>query len=306
MKVGIVIPVLNGARDLAFLLPTLLAEPGVDSLLVVDSSSSDQSSEIVRSHDSVQLLTIPRSEFNHGATREQARLLLGVDVVVFLTQDVLPEPGFLAPLLAPILSGKAAVTYARQLPREGSDFFEAFPRDFNYPAESNHRSLAQASNFGVYTFLCSNSCAAYSNAVLNEIGGFRPILSNEDYIAAARILEAGHQIYYVASSRVRHSHRYTLKAEFQRFFDHGYVRAQNAWIAKRTGFAEGRGFGYARTMLRQLTFSTPQRLPYGIAHLAAKWAGFRLGYFACRAFPRNWCRVFSDQKYYWNSQYWSR
>ena len=278
MTVGIAIPALNGARELARLLPVLASEPGIDVLLVVDSGSTDDTTEILRAYPQVRCLIIPRADFNHGATREMARRELKTDIAVFLTQDVIPEPGFLAPLIAPLAAGIASVSYARQLPHSGADFFEAFPREFNYTADSNVRALADARHHGVYTFFCSDSCAAYVNASLDVIGGFRPILTNEDYFAVARLMQAGKQIAYVAESRVQHSHRYTMVEEFRRYFDTGYVRAENPWVSELVGQAEGRGAAFARQMLQRLWRDAPWRIPYAVLQTAAKWFGFRAGY----------------------------
>lgn len=304
MTVGVAIPVLNGARELARLLPVLAAEPGIDALHIVDSSSDEDIAGVVRTCPAARLLVIPRREFNHGATRERARRELGTDIVVLLTQDVIPEPGFLAPLVEPIRTGQAAVSYARQLPHTGADFFEAFPREFNYPAESNLRGIEDTAKHGVYTFFCSDSCAAYDNAALDGIGGFQSILTNEDYFAVARLLQGGKRISYTAESRVQHSHRYTLGEEFRRYFDTGYVRAENPWVNQLAGHAEGRGAAFAREMLGRLLRSAPWWLPYAVLQTAVKWAGFRAGYWAgARKLAPSWCRRFSSQRYYWASAY---
>lgn len=39
---------------------------------------------------------------------------------------------------------------------------------------------------------------------------------------AARMIQAGYKIAYCAEASVRHSHNYTPKQEFQRYFDTGY------------------------------------------------------------------------------------
>ena len=299
--VGIIIPTLNAAKELPGLLAALENEGGWDRILVVDSSSADATEQAAAGRPGVGWLTVPRTEFNHGATRELARKKLGSDIIVLLTQDVIPEPGFLKPLLAPIRTGVAAVTYARQLPREGAGFFEAFPREFNYPAESNARTLADVPRFGVYTFFCSNSCAAYANAALDAVGGFQPVLTNEDYFAVAALLKAGYRIHYVADSRVRHSHRYTLTGEFKRYFDTGYVRAENRWVTKLAGRAEGRGAAYAREMLTRLMRNAPHLVPYALLQTGVKWLGFRTGYVSPRM-PGWWCSRLSAQPYHWLSR----
>lgn len=305
MSVGIAILALNAERDLKVLLPLLVAEQGFDRVIVVDSESIDDTKGVVEAHSGVEFVPIQRSDFNHSATREYARQFLGTDIVVFLTQDVIPVPGFLPPLVAPIIDGQAAVTYARQLPHVGADFFEAFPRRYNYPETSQRRTLADANKYGVFTFFCSDSCSAYSNKALDEIGGMEPILTNEDYFAVAKLLEAGHAIQYVAESQVHHSHRYTLGEEFRRYFDTGYVRGENPWVNKLVGQAEGHGTGFVKSMLGELVRQKPYLLPFAIAQTGTKWLGYRLGTLGPKL-PKTWCRNLSSQRYYWNGKYCSR
>lgn len=299
MTIGIAIPVRNGAKELQQLLPLLCAE-AIGPILVVDSESLDNTPEIVAAHPGVALVTIRQRQFNHGATREWARKQLATDVVVFLTQDVIPQPGFLQELTAPILENLAVVTYARQVAHDGADIFESFPREFNYPNESHSRTIADVSKDGVYTFFCSDSCAAYSNKALDAIGGFGPTLTNEDYFAVARLLAKGGTVRYVAEAVVRHSHRYTLAQEFQRYFDTGYVRAENRWVNELAGHAERRGSAFARTLLMRMLREAPHFVPYTIMQLFVKWLGFRVGFWSIDA-PTEWCRVMSSQSYYWSS-----
>lgn len=301
-SVGVGIVTLNAAKEISKLLTALRREPGWNFILVVDSSSTDGTVEIIREYPEVKVIVIPRCEFNHGATREMIRQTLKCDVVVFLTQDVIPEQGFLVPLVTPIVTGDVAVTYGRQLPHAGADFFESFPREFNYPDQSQIRSLKHARQYGVYTFFCSDSCAAYSNVALDGIGGFKAVLTNEDYFAVAHLLQAGHKIMYVAEAQVRHSHRYTLWAEFQRYFDTGYVRAENPWVAKLVGQAEGRGAIFAKQMFKRLSRRAPYLIPYALVQTVVKWLGFRIGFIAIHL-PTSWCRFLSSQRYFWRSRY---
>ena len=304
MTVGVAIVTLNAEHEVEPALRVVLASPAVKRCLVLDSSSTDGTVALAR-RLGAEVHLLPRAEFNHGATREKARKLLGTDIVVLLTQDVIPEIDFIAPLIEPIQRGNAVVAYSRQLPHLGAGFLEAFPREFNYPAESDLRSIADTARHGVYAFFCSDSAAAYLNSALDGIGGFEPILTNEDYFAVARLLRAGGSIAYAAGSRVRHSHRYTLMQEFKRYFDTGYVRAENSWVNDLVGQAESRGASFAKVMLRRLGQSAPYLIPYALLQTGVKWVGYRVGYLSLRM-PLWWCRWLSSQRYYWHSIHYRR
>ncbi len=302
MTIGVIVLTLNAAKTLPQLVAAIHAEHIADRIGIVDSESNDGTLEWVQAQPSIELLKVRRSEFNHGSTREAARKWLATDVVVFLTQDVIPQVGWLLALTRPITTGEAAAAYARQLPHRGADIFEGFPREFNYPARSELRRITDAAVHGVHTFFCSDSCAAYLNRALDSIGGFDSTLTNEDYFAVAKLLRAGGAIAYVGESKVHHSHRYSLKQEFQRNFDNGYVRAENPWVTELVGKAERRGSKLAITFMKRLIKIAPHLVPYAVLQLAAKWLGYRVGHLAY-GWPRAWCRRLSAQQYYWNSSY---
>ena len=269
-------------RQAAFLLrdclsPLLACRP-MPRVLVVDSSSTDGTAELAR-RMGADVLSIRRDEFNHGVTRELARRTLGTDIVIMMTQDARPlGPELVGNLINPILQGKASVAYARQLPRDCAGFFEAFPRHFNYGETDEIRSIEDIGRLGAYTFFCSNSCAAWSNSVLDSIGGFAPTKALEDTIATAKLLHLGHKIAYCADALVVHSHPFTLVEEFKRQFDTGCVRALHKKLLFSGGGDERRGATYAVEMLRQLVGSQPYLVPYAIAHITLKYLGYRLGF----------------------------
>lgn len=302
MTVGVAILTLNAAKELPQLLPPLCAEKDIDRIIVVDSASNDGTEAVVRGFPRIEWVPILRSDFNHGATREFARKTLGTDIVVFLTQDVIPLPGFIANLVAPLKKGEGTVAYGRQLPHNGAGFLESFPRHFHYPPVSQRRVLADAAKLGIFTFFCSDSFSAYSNEALDAVGGIKPILTNEDYFAVARLLENGGAICYVADAVVHHSHRYTLKQEFQRYFDTGYVRGENPWVNELVGHVEGHGVGFLKRLILELARTRPWLLPYAVLQTATKWVGFRLGCLGPKL-GKKWCERLSSQRYYWKSRY---
>jgi len=247
--------------------------------------------------------SVSREEFNHGATRELARKHTLADIVIFMTQDAFPVDDLLfEKLVEPLVNGRASFSYARQIPCQGADIFEAFPRRFNYPAESQIRSIADVEKFGVYTFFSSDSCAAYLNSALDEIGGFRPTLTSEDYFAAARLLRKGHKVAYVAGAVVEHSHAYTLFEEFKRYFDTGYVRAENPWVQDIVGKAEARGKEYFVALIHDLAKYNPLLIPYAVMNTCVKLLGYRAGYWSLKA-PTWWKKRLSIQRYFWDSRY---
>lgn len=297
MNIGVAIFTLNAKEHLPFCLPPLLNSPLKPKVLVVDSASTDGTGELAKEMGA-DVLHIPKGSFNHGLTREKARLALGTDIVVMVTQDAYAEnKETLEKLIEPIRSQKAALSYGRQLSKS-EDIFESFPREFNYPKESHIRSFEDQDLYGSYINFFSDSFGAYSNATLDEIGGFPECLLGEDAIVCAKLLQKGYRVAYVAEAKVFHSHSYTALQEFKRYFDTGLVRAEFAPLLQAGGSDEKRGSKYAYAFLKALKGKSYLLLPKGFLHLGAKFAGYKLGTLA-RNWPTFLKKSFSSQKYYW-------
>jgi rhamnosyltransferase len=266
----------------------------------VNSSSDDGTVEKAQGLGA-ETWVIQRQSFNHGRTRELARRRLNTPIVVMLTPDAHAlDEHFLEHLTAPIRAGAASIAYGRQVPRDGADAIEEFNRAFNYPAISHRRSLADWPRFGAYTHFCSNSCAAWSTAALDEIGGFPPTLVSEETIATAALLRRGHHIAYVAEARVRHSHGSGLVADFRRQFDTGYARRAYRDLLLSREPDEARGLVYTKALVAHLAETAPGLLPYALLHTAARYAGYRLGLAGARL-PRRFKALCSSQDYYWQA-----
>lgn len=297
--VGVVIVTLQAQHHLRSCLPPLLGSSLKPRVLVVDSSSDDGTVALAQEMGA-ETVVIPRASFNHGTTRELARRHLNTDIVVMITQDAYGvDPDMLEHLTLPLRNGSASVAYARQIPHDDADFFASFHRAYNYPEKSHVRSMKDAPTYGVYTLFCSNSCAAYLNSALDEIGGFKSVLLGEDTFAVADLLQKGHSIAYVSEAVVKHSHSYSLKQEFKRNFDTGIVRQQYLATLKKFGTDEARGRDYVIKMHQQLLKKHPHLLPYAWMHTLAKWLGYRLGRSSTNA-PIWFKRALSSQKSFWD------
>ncbi|NGX42993.1 MAG: hypothetical protein K940chlam7_01283 [Chlamydiae bacterium] len=300
-SIGVAVITHHAKHHLSNCLPPFLESPLHPRVLVVNSSSNDGTIETAQELGA-DTLVIPRKEFNHGSTREKARKYLGTDIVVMLTPDAYAiDNQVLEKLVQPIVTAKTAVAYARQISHNETDFFEAFPREFNYPTQSHIRGLDDAKTYGIYTFFCSNSCAAYSNQALDEIGGFQSVLLGEDTVAVASLLRKGYKIAYVSEAVVKHSHRYSILEEFQRHFDTGLARNEYQHLISVGGSDSNRGKEYVREMIKRLAKEKPHLLPYAFTHIIAKWLGYTIGSFSVKA-PSWLKKALSSQDFYWTSE----
>lgn len=144
MRCALVIPTRNAGAHLDRLLPALAAQRRQpDSILVVDSRSSDDTVERFRAFGA-RVAVIEPASFNHGGTRRWASQQVEADALIYLTQDAIPaSPDSFANLLDELYAeADIGVAYGRQLPHPGAGLLGAQARRFNYPPESRSKRLA--------------------------------------------------------------------------------------------------------------------------------------------------------------------
>ncbi len=283
-------------------LPPFLQASLPSRVVVVNSSSHDGTVELAKEMGA-DIFIVPRAHFNHGATREEVRRYLNTEIVVMVTPDAYAlDNQVLERLVTPLLENRASVSYARQIPHDGASIMEAFPREFNYPSTSELRSLDDISKHGIYTFFCSDTCAAYLNSALDEIGGFSPTLFGEDTVAVAKLLRKGHKIAYAADAVVKHSHKYSLMQEFRRHFDIGLARKGYRHLLEGAGKDSQRGKKFVQELLKKLFKESPKHIPYACVQTLFKFAGYKIGQ-ASHKGPFWLKKRLSSQDFYWDSIY---
>lgn len=279
MNYAVVVPTLNAASEWPRLSRSLETNADPQSVLIVDSESTDQTKALARAagftvHD------IRRRDFNHGGTRQLAiQLMPEAEIIVFLTQDaVLADSNAVQSLREAFKDPEVGAAFGRQLPHSEARPIEAHARLFNYPGQSSIRRLADKERLGFKSIFISNSFAAYRRQALEAVGGFpRDVIFGEDTITAARLLLAGWKIAYVAEAQVYHSHSYTWRQEFRRYFDIGVLHERESWLHKEFGGAGGEGVRFVKSELHYLWPRYWWMIPSALIRTALKLAGYRLG-----------------------------
>lgn len=103
MKIRIVIPTYNGGKIWERSAKEISKfTTSAENVLVIDSSSKDSTIEIAKEYG-FNIKIIPSAEFNHGGTRNKGVRDSSADIVIFLTQDAIPEDGCIQKILEPYL-----------------------------------------------------------------------------------------------------------------------------------------------------------------------------------------------------------
>ncbi|GGM18611.1 glycosyltransferase family 2 protein [Deinococcus aerophilus] len=305
-SIFLIVPTLDAARHVpAFSAALNRQTRQPDHVLILDSASADNSPQLYRQHG-FEVVSLVREGFNHGGTRNRGAHLAcaqGAQILVFMTQDAIPaHDRWLEELVAPILAGKVAATFARQLPRPGASLLEQFSRYFNYPDSSRLRREANIQHLGVKAFFFSNVCSAVRADLFWLVGGFpEGVIMNEDMILAARLLRAGQATEYVAQSQVVHSHDYTLTQQFRRNFDVGVSFSQAGPLLNgaRVG---GEGLRFVAGQMRYvLRHGHVDLVPLVLLEAAAKFTAFQTGK-RHRLLPIALKKILSMHRYHWSQE----
>lgn len=279
-RVSVIIPTRNAAETLPALLERLQSQTlRPNEIFVVDSASTDGTVKLAEDCPGVRVLSIERAAFDHGGTRDMALRQTVGEFVCFLTQDALPEDdGYLAALLAPFADERVGAVCGRQMARSDALPEEKLTRAFNYPADSFTRDQGDRARLGIKTYFLSDACSAYRRSAYLVAGGFEhPIETNEDMLMAARLIAGGWRIAYSAEAAVLHSHRFSLRQDYQRSWRIG---AFLACYATELGGASANSEG-----MRYVAFVSKALLRHGRVvsfarfglHCVARYLGSRAG-----------------------------
>jgi rhamnosyltransferase len=302
-RVAVILPTYNAARYWPGLSEGIRAQSLVPGqVIVIDSSSSDGTADLAR-EDGFRVVEISPGNFNHGGTRQMgAEFAKNADILIYLTQDAVPfGTDAFANLARSFEDAEIGAAYGRQLPREGANPIEAHSRHFSYPPTSLVRSWESRRTIGFKSIFFSNAFGAYRRSALMSVGGFSPdVIFGEDTLVVARMHRAGWKTAYVADAMVRHSHAYSIAAEFRRYFDIGVLHARENWLVEQFGSASGEGRRFVISELKHLLKVGPHLVPSAVMRTFAKYLGYKIG--------RRESGITRRLKYHLglNREYWSR
>lgn len=301
MKVSVIIPTYNAEHYLPQLMKVIAKQTIDTELIIIDSSSTDNTRTIVEPYAD-KIIVIPQNEFDHGGTRNKAVQEASCDLVIFLTQDALPDSEDTFENIISIFDNEqVSAAYGRQLPYETTNIFGKHLRVFNYTEQSYIRQLSDKEKYGIKTAFLSDSFSAYKKSAMEEVAGFKNgLIFGEDTHIASKLLFAGHSIAYVAAARVYHSHSYTWAQEFKRYFDMGVFHVKEGWILDIFGKTEGEGLKYIRSEWRYLCKHYAYfHLPAFFIRNGLKYIGYKTGKYY-RLLPKSIVKKLSMHASWWD------
>ncbi|HIB9002816.1 rhamnosyltransferase [Raoultella planticola] len=301
MKYYIAIPTYNGGGIWHAVVSSIKDNAPQDSFVYVIDSSSNDDTTFIAEKAGFDILTIEGADFNHGGTRNLAvdNFNECYDIVIFLTQDAIPLPGFINNIMAAFKDEKVVCAYGRQLPHKDANPLSQHARLFNYPDKGYVCGKENIPTMGLKTAFMSNSFSAYRLSVFKMLGGFPSdtILCEDMYYTAKAIL-AGYKVAYVPAAKVHHSHNYTPVEEFKRYFDIGVFHQDEPWIREAFGSAGGEGRKFIFSELVFLFRKAPMWIPVACINNFMKIIGYKLGQ-QYKKIPKKLIKKLSMHKRYW-------
>lgn len=181
--------------------------------------------------EKIKYSIIKKEEFSHSLSRENVAIKSQSDILVFITQDVrIERKDWLEKLVAPIINNEVDASYSRQLCDNNT--IEKYTRECNYSAESIIKSKEDVERLGLKTFFFSDASSAIKTDTFLKLNGYdgKNFPTNEDMYIAYKLIMNGYKIKYCADSEVIHSHKFTLKQQYKRYYDTGVFFKQNEYL----------------------------------------------------------------------------
>jgi len=197
-SISIVIRCLNEERGIGRLLDGIAAQTlQPDQIVVVDSGSTDGTLDVARRHR-VDIHTIDPAEFSFGRSLNRGIAAARGDVAVFASAHVYPVyDTWLEHLTKPFGDPGVALAYGRQVGGPTTPYSESQIMATWFPTESNPRQDHPFSN---------NANAAIRRSEWDVAPYDEELTGLEDLDWAAKVMERGRSIAYVAEAPVVHLH----------------------------------------------------------------------------------------------------
>lgn len=278
MKIDIICPLYNAEKDIERLHRGILKQKNVEinNIKYILTDSKDNTEELLKKLK-IEYTKIKKEEFSHSLTREQATLSSKADIVVFTTQDIIIErEDWLYNLTKDISDGRAQACFSRQLCTNNT--IEKYTREKNYPNKSRIVSKENIKELGLQTFFFSDAASAINRKIFEELNGYdgKNLPTNEDMYIAYKLITKGYKIKYCADSEVIHSHTFTLKQLYKRYYDTGLFFGMNSFLDK-CGTTKAGG-GLAKYILkRAIQDKNIKVLLNFIPNMAVRYIGMKKG-----------------------------
>ena len=241
MNIDIICPLYNCENYIENLDNSIKKQKNVNiNLVKYILTESNDNSEYILNKLNIKYEKIKKEEFSHSLSREKIALESKADILVFITQDIeIKDDDWLEKLVKPIIEGNVEACFSRQLTKYNN--IEKYTREKNYPEKSYIVDENSLKTMGTIAFFFSDASSAIKTEIFKKLNGYdgKKLPTNEDQYIAYKLITNGYKIKYCSDSIIYHSHNFTLKELYKRYYDIGVFYSQNNYLDK---------FGTTKTM----------------------------------------------------------
>lgn len=248
-------------------------------LIVIDSGSTDGSTELIREAKPAHFVQIKPAEYNPSRVMNHGMELASGDYGVFLNADATPQGvSWLRPLVDALLDPGNAAVFGRQIPRPNCHAVYAhdYERCFGTERESDR-----------WEHFFSMVSSGIRKDIWQQRGFLETMQYSEDDEYTRWCRARGYRVVYCPDSVVMHSHNYSPEQAYRRSF--GEARALAAvWSRDPAAVNWPRTvlLGWLNDLRRDLAFCARKQRLAELPHAArirwhqrrARLAGFRAGW----------------------------
>ena len=283
--ISVIIPTFNAGKFLEKQFISLRSQTLPCEIIIVDSSSTDNTVKISKSFGA-KVVSIEKEAFNHGRARNLGVARSEGDILVFMTQDAIPFDKYaFEKLIEPVeitsednSKNKIAASYGKQIPQESAKPTERFARLYNYHDTPLIKGMEDVKKMGIKAFFFSNAFSCVRRDIFEEINGFpENLLMFEDMLFAAKLMQRGYKIAYVPEAKIIHSHNYTCRQQFKRYFQAGVSFKKNGWFLE-LAISDKEGVKFLIEEIKYLIkHNAFHWLIYAVIEAIFKYSGYKLG-----------------------------
>ncbi len=192
-KVTIICPLYNAEKYILDLNKSIWNQKKVDieEIKYILTECDDKTEQLMKD-EKIAYEKIKVDDFSHSLTREKSAFNSNGDILVFISQDIVPvNDNWLFELVKPIISDKVDATFSRQICENNS--IEKYTREKNYPIESRVVSKKSIDELGLRTFFFSDASSAIKKDVFINLNGYdqKNLPINEDMYIAYKLIMNG-------------------------------------------------------------------------------------------------------------------
>lgn len=194
----------------------------VTPLTLTRDERTDNEIRSILTRENAVIFEMQGKDFSHSLTREKAiKEYCSEKTVVLTSQDVVFKNENSIFNLVSCLSDEVVYCYGRQICEKKS--IERYVREKNYPKNSFTVDKSMVDKMQLMAFFSSDAFSCLNREIFLKLGGYNgyDVMMNEDQLYSKILLDAGYKKTYCADAMVIHSHKYTLKQLYSRYYETG-------------------------------------------------------------------------------------